>query len=117
MEKTLIIYEKEKALVHKTATPPNVVSGEPITNLWQCYVSEDGKIHSGFWSCENGSFTIESHTSTEMCTILEGEAVVEMEDGVKHSISAGDTILIPYGIKNTWHVKNYVRKSYICNLP
>lgn len=117
MEKTLIVFDPEKAVNYRELTPPNVVEGSPLTKLWQCFISDDTKIHSGFWSCENGSFCIESHTSNEMCTILEGEAVVEMGNGIKHEIKAGDTIFIPFGIKNTWHVKKYIRKSYICCIP
>ncbi len=117
MQNSLVIFDPKKTVAYKEVTPPNVVEGAPLTKLWQCVIAEDGKIHSGFWSCENGSFTIDSHTSNEMCTILEGEAIVEMGDGTKHNIKAGDTIFIPFGIKNTWHVKNYIRKSYICCIP
>ena len=113
----LTVFDPEKAIEIIVSTPPKIVSGNPQTKLWRCYWSEDKKIHAGFWSCENGSFTIEAHTSNEMCSILEGEAIVEMADGVKYTLKTGDNIFIPLGIKNTWHVKDYVRKSYVCYLP
>ncbi len=113
----ITVFDPDNALEHIKGPAPNPVSGSPVTNLWRCYYSDDKKIHAGFWSCENGSFCIESHTSNEMCAILEGEAIVEMGDGTKYTIKAGDSIFIPYGIKNTWHVKDYVRKSYVCYLP
>jgi len=114
---SLIVFDQSKALEHIERTPDNVVAGNPITNLWRCYWNENKKIHAGFWSCQDGSFLIRAHTSTEMCTILEGEAIVEMEDGVKIPLKVGDNIVIPFGIRNTWHVKNFVKKSYICYIP
>lgn len=119
MNKSLVVYDPKNAVeeIEKEVDAQFVVKGKPKTHLWKCFISDDKKIHSGFWSCQGGAFVIPSHTSNEMCTILEGEAIVEMEDGTTFHIKAGDTIFIPFGIKNTWYVENYVRKSYVCNIP
>ncbi len=119
MNNTLVLFDPNNALeeTEKEIDKQFIVEGNPKTRLWKCFISEDKKIHSGFWTCQGGAFVIPTHTSNEMCTVLEGEAIVETEDGKQFHIKAGDTIFIPYGIKNTWYVKDFIRKSYICSFP
>lgn len=111
----IIRFETHTAVEHIQGTAPNPVSGNPVTNVWRCFVHSSGKLTAGIWSCEGGSFEILSHPSNEMCTILEGEAVVEHSDGTTVTLSPGDTILIPFGVHTIWHVPGYVKKSFICN--
>ncbi len=119
MKQSAFIFDPNNAIeeVEVKVASEFVIKGEPITHVWRCFKSEDGKVQSGFWTCKGGSFFIPSHTSNEMCTILEGEATVEMENGITLDLKPNDVVFIPFGIKNIWHVPNYVRKSYMCSIP
>ena len=110
----IICFRPEILVEPVEAIAPNPVSGQPVTKVWRQYVHASGKVTAGLWSCENGSFELFSHTSTEICTILEGEAVIEHEDGSRETVRPGDCFVIPYGSHTIWHVENYVKKSFVC---
>lgn len=48
---------------------------------------------------------------TEYCQILEGEVIVETEDG-NVKIKAGDFVTFPKGLKCVWDIKKDIRKHY-----
>ena len=48
-----------------------------------------------------------------MCVILEGEAVIEHEDGSNVTAVPGGGFVIPYGAHTIRHVGGYVKKSFI----
>ena len=85
--------------------------GTALTRVSKHHV--DGEIHSGFWECHPGVFTIEAHGANEMCHILEGEATITHADGSVLPIAAGDSFFIPKGTKMTWTVEKYIRKAYM----
>ena len=76
-----------------------------------------GPLAAGIWDCSKGSFAIPSHATDEMCSILEGEAVIEHADGTRVTVRPGDSFLIPYGTRTIWHVANYVKKAFVCAVP
>lgn len=47
----------------------------------------------------------------EECLILDGEVVVETEEGVFH-IKKGDFVTFKNGLKCTWDIKQPIRKHY-----
>ncbi len=52
------------------------------------------------------------YDSTEECYLLEGEVVVETEDGKKVEFGKGDFVTFPQGLSCTWEIKKPVRKHY-----
>lgn len=96
------------------ALAPNPRSGNPVTHVQRQFVHPDGLVNAGIWECAAGSFEIPAHPSFEMCSILEGEAVIEHADGSRLPVKAGDSILIPRGTHSIWHVPERVRKTFIC---
>lgn len=52
----------------------------------------------------------------ETCLIIEGQAYVETEDGVKHRFGPGDLVTFEPGLKCTWCVESYIKKHYIFNM-
>lgn len=70
-------------------------------------------LHSGFWECFEGTFTIEEHATHELCHILEGECDIVYADDSIQKVKAGDSFIIPKGTKTTWVVPSYIRKVYM----
>jgi uncharacterized cupin superfamily protein len=52
------------------------------------------------------------YDSTEECYLLEGEVVVETEDGSRVEFGKGDFVTFPRGLSCVWDVKQPVRKHY-----
>jgi len=62
------------------------------------------------WGCEVSTFDW-FYDSEEHCYLLEGEVVVEHDDG-SASFGAGDFVIFPQGLKCVWKVSKAVRKHY-----
>jgi uncharacterized cupin superfamily protein len=52
------------------------------------------------------------YDSTEECYLLEGEVVVETEDGEKVKFGKGDFVTFPGGLSCVWDIKKPVKKHY-----
>jgi uncharacterized cupin superfamily protein len=52
------------------------------------------------------------YSDTEDCYLLEGEVVVETEDGGKVSFGKGDFVTFPKGLSCIWDIKAPVKKHY-----
>lgn len=52
-----------------------------------------------------------TYSSNEECYIIEGEFIVETEDGV-FEIKAGDFVTFRDGLNCTWDIKKPVKKHY-----
>ena len=52
------------------------------------------------------------YDSTEECYLLEGEVVVETEDGESVKFGEGDFVTFPKGLSCVWDVKQPVKKHY-----
>ena len=50
--------------------------------------------------------------STEECYLLEGEVVVETENGESVQFGKGDFVTFPKGLSCVWDIKQPVRKHY-----
>lgn len=62
------------------------------------------------WEKEESTFPWE-YTVQEICLILDGNAVVQTEEG-NVDFSAGDYVIFPKGLKCTWEIKKKIRKHY-----
>lgn len=113
--KKICCFNPDTALEHMEGIGPNPVSGHPVTHVWRCFIHHSGLLTAGIWTCEGGTFEIFAHPSNEVCTILEGQAVIEHEDGSKVTVVPGDSFMIPYGAHTIWHVEGYVKKSFVCS--
>ena len=52
------------------------------------------------------------YDSIEECYLLEGEVIVEAEDGEMVSFGKGDFIIFPRGLSCVWDIKKPVKKRY-----
>ncbi len=55
------------------------------------------------------------YSETEQCYILEGRVIVELPDGEKIEIKAGDLVTFPKGLSCIWDIKEPIKKHY--NFP
>ena len=63
------------------------------------------------WSKEVSEFDWE-YDQTETCYIIEGEAIVTPEDGEAVTITAGDMVSFPKGMKCRWKITEAIEKHY-----
>ena len=52
------------------------------------------------------------YDSTEECFLIEGEVVVETEDGNRVEFGKGDFVTFPKGLSCIWDIKTPVKKHY-----
>lgn len=52
------------------------------------------------------------YDTTEECYLLEGEVVVETEDGGKVAFGKGDFVTFPKDLSCVWDIKKPVKKHY-----
>ena len=74
-------------------------------------IEEKGILDWPIWEKEISRFDWH-YDSIEECYLLEGEVVVETEDGEKVEFGEGDFVTFPEGLSCIWDIKKPVRKHY-----
>ena len=92
-----------------------VTSGAPTARIWINSQSADLKVTQGVWDCTAGTFTWD-YGWDEFLMILEGEATITSESG-STTLRSGDHAHFPLGLKVTWHVPAYVKKTFVLRTP
>ena len=70
----------------------------------------------GVWDCTAGKFTW-NYTWDEFVFILEGEATVIEQGGESKTFKAGDHVNFPAGLSATWHIPEYIKKTFVLRTP
>ena len=52
------------------------------------------------------------YDDTEVCYIIQGEVVVETEDGKKIELKQGDFVTFPKGLSCVWDIKKPIKKYF-----
>jgi uncharacterized cupin superfamily protein len=52
------------------------------------------------------------YDDTEVCYIIQGEVVVETEDGKKIELKQGDFVTFPKGLSCVWDIKKTIKKYF-----
>ena len=80
------------------------------------FATPDGTFTTGFWEREpdTWSFVRPYH---EVALILAGSAEIETDDGVRHTVRAGDVLVTPKGSSGTWHITEKIVKFYAIYTP
>ena len=74
-------------------------------------LQELGVLAWPIWTKEVSTFDW-FYDEPETCYILDGDVVVEEEDGNKVEFGAGDLVVFNEGLKCIWDIKSPVRKHY-----
>jgi uncharacterized cupin superfamily protein len=75
------------------------------------FTTDDGAFTTGFWRREPDTWSFE-RPYHEVALILEGAAEIETDDGVRHTVGAGDVLITPKGSSGTWHITETIVKFY-----
>ncbi len=74
-------------------------------------LEKDGVFAWPIWEKEVSRFDWH-YDSTEECYLLEGEVIVEAENGEKVSFGKGDYVTFPQGLSCVWDIRTPVKKHY-----
>jgi uncharacterized cupin superfamily protein len=93
-----------------------IKSGTPIFHTGQYAESPDKRASSGIWSCEGTSTFEWQFGSDESVLVLDGRVEIDYL-GQHFVLESGGTALFYAGTRATWHVPQYVRKTYMIYYP
>jgi uncharacterized protein len=98
--------------------PPadRILAGAPQQSIIDAYGSPDGKFSAGIWSGAPGRWRV-AYTEHELCHLIEGEVVLEGDDGSVARYRAGDSFVVPAGFTGVWEVVTAARKLYAVYQP
>lgn len=92
------------------------VEGSPSMKTWIEYAAENGKLLSGFWEAQPGTYAV-TYNADEVVHIFEGEAVLTDKDGQSVTYKAGDSFVVKAGFSGTWKTIKTIRKFFTIDLP
>jgi uncharacterized cupin superfamily protein len=90
-------------------TPSRIIEGHPYARSVCLLRTDDGRLSTTLWDCTAGRFNW-FFGCDEIVHIVEGEVVVEDEQGCSRTLRVGDVALFQAGTRATWEVPAYVRK-------
>ena len=96
--------------------PSWILEGNPLARIKFMSGSSDGTANTYIWDCTAGRFNWHYFFDETAC-VLEGSVVVRDEQGVSHTVQAGETMFFPAGSSAEWTVKAYVRKVAVLRHP
>ena len=89
---------------------PTAVAGEPAASLHAVF--DDGQHQFGTWTCTPGEFLSDHRGYVEYSQILAGKAELVGDDGVTHTLQAGDSVFFPDGWTGRWRITETVKKTF-----
>jgi uncharacterized cupin superfamily protein len=92
--------------------PSQIVSGRPVARGVVALELDGGAYSTGVWECSPGTFHWR-YEADETCTILKGEATVEVEGGGTVRFKAGDLVHFRKGMRTRWTVRKKILKTFI----
>ncbi len=90
--------------------PAKVVAGDPVHSSWDLE-ARDG-LYAGLWQSTPGAWRV-AYDEWEYCHILAGHSLLIAEDGTRHELRAGDSIVIRPGFRGVWEVLQTTLKDYV----
>ena len=86
------------------------VEGTPEASI--VYTYDDGRHQFGIWTCTPGEFGSDHRGYVEYSQILAGKAELVGDDGVTHTLQAGDSVFFPDGWTGRWRITETVKKTF-----
>jgi mannose-6-phosphate isomerase-like protein (cupin superfamily) len=90
------------------SVPEELVGRSEGFRAWSIVDESVGAVHTGFWICEldgDGRVDAHVHSYEESFFVLEGEAVLDTEEG-STLYRVGDYGLVPLGVAHAWRGRN-----------
>jgi uncharacterized protein len=99
------------------ADPARLLSGKRMTQTWNHWEGEDGRLYAGIWESTPGKVLV-SYDEWEFCHIISGEVELKKQGARKGvRFKKGDAFIIPAGFKGTWETIKKLRKHYVILMP
>jgi uncharacterized cupin superfamily protein len=89
--------------------PSWIIEGTPRARARSLSLGDHGTIRAFLWDCSAGRFEWH-YDHDEIIQILEGEAEITSQNGVRTPLRPGDMVSFPAAQIVVWHVPRYVRK-------
>ncbi|SER49461.1 Predicted enzyme of the cupin superfamily [Pseudomonas sp. NFACC02] len=96
----------------ETSPPPASVLLTPTPKAWSETLFSVANLRIGLWQCEPYARKQVEPSYTELMFILEGAVTLSAEQGSRHVVSAGETVVVPRGATNAWTSEETVRKVF-----
>lgn len=94
----------------------HAIEGSPSMRTWIEYSADDGKLLSGFWEAQPGTYEV-TYNADEVVHIFEGEAVLTDKTGQSVSYKAGDSFVVKAGFSGTWKTIKTIKKIFTIDIP
>lgn len=92
--------------------PSRPIHGDTTYLTLESFSAQHGQLSSGVWEATAGAFRSHCAGYVEFCHILEGSCRVVDPDGTSHSLTAGDSFVLPEGFAGHWEVDERVKKVF-----
>ena len=92
-----------------------VQSGVPVAHEKTVLDSADGLF--AVWACGAGVFPRVKDKRGSFMYIISGDASIVDEDGTAHELTAGSALVLPFGWRGAWHIRETIRKVYLHTTP
>ena len=92
-----------------------VQSGVPVAHEKTVVDSTDGLF--AVWACGAGVFPRVKDKRGSFMYIISGDASIVDEDGTAHELTAGSALVLPFGWRGAWHIRETIRKVYLHTTP
>ena len=90
------------------------VRGNPKRSTSNHYTNSSGEVFAGEWSCEVGSWRIESGPAEdEFFFVTSGRVRITADDGHAVEIGPGQSLVIPANFKGVFAVLEPLKKHYM----
>lgn len=109
-EAKIVDFFKVEPVAVNEGVKESAVEGKPYAKSTTFYAHSSGNFRAGHWSCTAGSWE-HNHPKLEFCYITKGSVKIkEMDSGIVHTYNAGDSFVVPKGLRVTWIVEEYAEK-------
>ena len=88
-------------------------SGTPVQRGHEYLNDAAHGLTSGVWDCTAFTTPMMSYPVNEFMILLEGEVTIIEETGRRTTVRAGESFILPKGLRCQWHQAGYVRKFFV----
>jgi len=104
----------EKGLeIWEEIDPTSLVAGTPVERGHTYHELPERGYTAGVWDCTAMTSKIEPYPMNEFMLLLEGSVTIAVEDGEEVTIRAGESFVIPQGLRCSWKQLGSVRKYFV----
>ena len=110
------VFTQDVELSSAPIRPDWVLAGQPTARNAVLAKSADRTALTMVWDCSGGRFRWD-YDQDETIHVIEGGAVLTLDDGRVERLGPGDVVFFPAGRSAVWEVESYVRKLAVFREP